>query len=622
MTDPITDPMPEPTQYDKALMLRAMQELPHPVEIEAEANLEVEILKAVLNARYLKKDLAYLARLHKLPFDEIEAIAKKLAKQQGIDLAHREYAGMLAQVRAIEKGEDPGYRTWQMQELARQYRRSVRDLLECYHKAIAGLEPLTPLTLDQLRAEAAKQLDWVVRGWIPEATTILLHAHGGTGKSLFAYNLLAAVATGNPWNGYPVKQGRVLALQLEEPSHVTAERLETLGVEGAPITIEKNWSAEKMGQLEAYLRAQKEAGDPVVFMLVDSVTAMNRNSAVQEKDSAYAAPVRELTAIADRYGTAILIIHHSSKEGSSRGTTDIHDGVNEVWALSATDERTGDRLLRVLKMRAGREPGRYKFDFDSDSYEFHYKGREGEAEGEAVTNETRILLWLSDDSRRGRPHEPAEVAQQLGIPRESARRVLGELYSKKQLSRKRRSGRGGGFAYLAPALPQTSPAPNLGTWETKKEVSQVPDLFSNEIPAVNTDEPGNLGSKNQKILEIERERERGEKTNFPKNVSQVPRFAQNPCPDSVSNLGENLGDPSSESPKFEVSQVAIADPPIVPGQKVSLFLKDRWQKGGVVKRVENASFYSNVSKKLQTRVAIQFKGKSMNCAIDELRAED
>lgn len=164
----------------------------------------------------------------------------------------------------------------------------------------------------------------------------------------------------------------------------------------APLAIQTEWQVEQMAALETHIETTKP-----VFVIVDSLTAINRSCIFSENDTEYARPILQLAAIANKHHCTILIIHHSNADGNSRGTRAIHNSVSEVWGLSVGDG--SNRLLRVQKTRLGRPPGRYKFSFDESDFSFRYLGEDlGEATDLdlAATQEERVRLWLSSEERR------------------------------------------------------------------------------------------------------------------------------------------------------------------------------------------------------------------------------
>ena len=429
----------------------AMLEPPNFTQKQGETDLEAQILRAIVTSKYPKKDLVQIARRYDTSIDEVELIAKKLAKERGLDLEQVEFAAMLRQVKEIEGIVDAGFREWKLQSAAKQYRRTRRELMEAYNKALIHQSAIVPLNLSELKKISAQSTDWTVQGWFPAGSVVLLHGHGGTAKTLMLYGVGAAISKGEPWNDYPTKQGEVLLLQSDEPTHVTQERLEMMGItDDDPFRIFPGWQVEKMPQLEEYLHNRAEAGSPVRFLIVDSNTSVNRNTLISENDVEYARPVLQLADLAQRFGTTIVIVHHSNSNGDARGTKAIHNSVSEVWALSIANESTGERLLRVQKNRLGRPPGRYSFDFDAETYAFTYKGEEGDYGAETATNEKRIELWMNEDSQKGVPYAVEEISHHLSIPRDSVRRALYELWSKGIVLRKKKDhGDGKGFLYHA-----------------------------------------------------------------------------------------------------------------------------------------------------------------------------
>ena len=410
-------------------------------EIEAQARIALEesILEAA-TSRHPEARLAQVAKSFEIPLDVAKSIAFDLMRTRlNVDPEEKEFQRMVHLVKAAEKIQDAGYREWRLQCIARSFKRSKKELMEAYNKALIHQAPIKPLKLSELKAIANTSVKWLVQGWIPLGVAMLFHAFGGTGKTLFMYQIAACIAKGKPWNEYPVEQGHVLVLQSDEPAHVTHERLETLGITDTdPLDVFPNWQVEAMPQLEAFLQAQQDAGKPVRFVLIDSATSCNRNTMISENDVEYARPVLQLAALAEKFGFTCVVIHHSNAMGEARGTKALHNSVSEVWAMSVANEMSGERLLRVQKNRVGRPPGRYKFDFDPATYEFTFTGEEGEREGESATNEKQIELWLQEESHRGIPYESEEIAHELRLSKSVARRALYELWSKGVIRREKR----------------------------------------------------------------------------------------------------------------------------------------------------------------------------------------
>lgn len=503
----------DPRQNDRGKMFdQIMRAGPSDMDLKAEQDLEYWVLQTLVHSTYKRKDYALIARTYGTTTEEIEIIAKRLSKEFGLDLDKNEFNAMVKQVQAIEAVADAGLREWKLQAVARHFKRSKRELLEAYNKALVNQAPIAPMKMSDLRAACTVAVSWTVQGWMPKGVSVLLHATGGTGKTLFLYEIAAAIAKGQPWNDYPTEQGPVLILQSDEPNPVIESRLATLEVDDdLPFTVYRDWQVEGMAQLEAYLRQETEQNRPVRFIVVDSITSTNKKTSISENDVEFARPVLQLAELAERFHCTIAIVHHSNANGDSRGTKAIHNAVSEVWAMSIADERTGDRLLRIQKNRLGRPPGRYRFTFDPIGNTFTFKGEEGE-EDAAATNEKRIELWMNEILHRSVPYDPEEIAYHLAIPKDSVRKALSELWSKGLIMRTRRKGRGGGYLYYTgELLIENEP-------DRSKSADQVRDQVCIPDSDCDTGELGNLIGKNAKNSTIENE----------KVGDQAPKFPSSP----------------------------------------------------------------------------------------------
>ena len=190
---------------------------------------------------------------------------------------------------------------------------------------------------------------WAVPDLLPEGLAIL----GGKpkmGKSWFALNLGIAVATGGVALGsIRTEAGDVLYLALEDTERRLQGRLrDVLGDSPAPasLTFSCTWLRVDEGgleELELWLRTHPAARLVIVDTLAKVRPPRGRNDTLYESDYA---SISGLKALADRYGVAILVIHHLRKQ----------DSADPVDAISGTLGLAGaaDAIL-VL----GRERGKH-----------------------------------------------------------------------------------------------------------------------------------------------------------------------------------------------------------------------------------------------------------------------
>lgn len=179
------------------------------MEEEARLHLEEEIFRAVTTSPHPRLEIAKIARWNGVSPEVMEQTAQSVIKRRtGQDLEQIEFHQVVKAVRRLELEEpDQGMREWKLQALARRLRRTPRQIMDAYNKALCTQKPVKPLSIKEFREMAARETQWLIQGWIPQGSCVLLHAEGGTGKTLFTYEIVESVLCGTPWNGYQTQQG-------------------------------------------------------------------------------------------------------------------------------------------------------------------------------------------------------------------------------------------------------------------------------------------------------------------------------------------------------------------------------------------------------------------------------
>ena len=229
-----------------------------------------DTLGVLVSAKYKDAALAQVAAAHMLPIEIVRAIANDLLQTAtGENLEDEEFNAAINQVKWIEENiQDEGLRLWKLQALARRYRRTCTQLQEAYTKALINQKPVEPVSIREFRAQNRGRMKWLIPGWIPASTTLLIHGDGGAGKTLFTYQIFEAVVSTGIWNGYPVEVGPALLVQTDEPGLVTAERMD--------IQIEEVASQEERVRL--WLYEDNRFGLPWSAMEVSEFLAIPQNT--------------------------------------------------------------------------------------------------------------------------------------------------------------------------------------------------------------------------------------------------------------------------------------------------------------------------------------------------------
>jgi hypothetical protein len=553
----------------------------HVLDIQARLHVQDDIYEAA-KSRQPEIKFAEISRRWGIPIDTIKALAFDLVKDRlGIDAEEVEYQHIVKEVKALESLVDAGFRELKLERLARKHKLNRPAMMSIYHKSLINQAPFNAYTVDELDSLTTTNREWLVNGWIPQGVVLLLHAFGGVGKSLLAYELVECIAKGLPWNGYPVPQGQVLILQSDEPVVVTRDRMGIRGLTSKdPVRIVPGWQVEQMARLESYLQEAQDKGQPIKLCMVDSVTAINRNTLISENDTEYARFMLQMSDLGNRYNCTFIVVHHSNSNGESRGTKALYNSASEVWGLLIEDEQRGDRVLRVQKTRMGRPPGRYKFEFDEETFSFTYLGKEGEemAQEEVMHTEKRVELWLMEDEHRGIPYAVEELANYIGINRHTIRKVLQEMWAKGLLLRKKSSR---AYLYYVGEL--------IATDRTDREVidlDHLGDHFANPETTGNTAPTDQLIAKNtpEKLLRMSKTRDQLITSSEESTVNPELQAVEYPQ--------------RSDRPTDRPTDREVIDPLIIENEVIA----DHFvQIGNVVSIKTNAIWYRNGSDKPPTR---------------------
>jgi hypothetical protein len=338
------------------------------------------------------------------------------------------FSQMCAQFDEINAIECPGERKWMLYKLAREHKVSVAQIMDAYEAALTNQPTFDGVGVKDLLTKTPERFDWLVAALMPMATTALLYAEAGTGKTLLVNSIIKAVASGQDWNGYPTKQGKVLYIQTDEPEVNTAHNLKEAGFESVPnenLTIYFKWQFSQMSQLREKIEQEQPK-----LVVIDSLTSCNRNTAVEEKNVEYARTLYELRDIAMETGCAVIVLHHENKNGQVRGTTAIKANVSEVWHLKSCDKLSSThRLLEIEKSRAGCN-GTRQLQLDTydlswqDQGEYEPNSKEGQTS--SLSTGAKLLGFLKE--RPGVIFEPSELAQEFGKSRDAIRKALARLH--------------------------------------------------------------------------------------------------------------------------------------------------------------------------------------------------
>ncbi len=344
-----------------------------------------------------------------------------------------EFDEVYEEIDGVRQIPDPGEQEWKMQSLAKKLNRTVPQLKKVYDSAIANQPPFELIDAHQLLEKSPDRFDWLVAGLLPMATTALLYAEGGVGKTLLLNDIMKAVTCGLRWNSFPTQRGPVLLIQTDEPEVVTAQNLKIAGFQEllppGQLLISTSWQFSQVQQLRERIIIHQP-----VLVVIDSLTSSSRTAAEKENDVEYGRCLYALRDMAMEFGCAIIVVHHANKVGDVRGSTAIKANVSEVWHLTRNKELTPtQRLLEIEKSRSGCS-GTYQLELNIDDYSWLHQGdydssipndNEGNLPPSAPLK-ARILNFLEEHP--GITYEPEELTAEFGANRDAVRKTLERLW--------------------------------------------------------------------------------------------------------------------------------------------------------------------------------------------------
>ena len=297
---------------------------------------------------------------------------------------------------------------------------------------------------------------WIIPGLLPEGLT-LLAGRPKTGKSMLVLDIALAVATGGKALGsLPVEEGgEVVYIALEEGLKRLGQRLKALlgddGEKPETLLFADKWPPLERGGL-AELERLFLARPQIKLVVIDPVGRLRYPP--KPGSDVYALDVQilgKLQTLAQRYGKAILAVHHTRKAPAPEsdpflallGSTGWTGSADIIWLLRRPrKERRAELLI------AGRdiEDKGYALEWDDLLSRWLLLG---DADEFFATEEQRKIIEYLQEA--GEPCSPKEIAEGLGKSVGAVKNLLARLV---EAGKVERVGRG---KYRAKAPEATSP---------------------------------------------------------------------------------------------------------------------------------------------------------------------
>ncbi len=384
----------------------------------------------------LGEEIRYLAVSGEYEYDELMAILTKktseiilnpgnLIREQEQQAKHKKILDQLTEI--FTTIPNPSFRFFKLKELAQCYGYSTSFLEQLYLKSLTG-ECSKLLTYEELKELGGAEVrEWLLQGLVPKASTILLTADGGVGKTKLVYRIAKYLIEGKDFGDFTATGKRkILYYQGDESPGDMVQALGQMGYNDPAINknvkVRFGWSCENMPTLIEDIQNFKPD-----FVMIDSLSTANKFSIYKENDMEYCRPLLEIAGLATKHGVTFLIVHHTNKDGGVRGSTSIRNAVSEVWNLRGDTSQQAlpnDRILEIDKSRSRSCKVKYRLFFDDESLNFEYIGQDNEDKTEAPFKAS-ILEFLKESPNVRFTSE--EIVAQIGGSSSYARKILGRM---------------------------------------------------------------------------------------------------------------------------------------------------------------------------------------------------
>ena len=288
---------------------------------------------------------------------------------------------------------------------------------------------LETMSLRELQTAVYPPLRFAVDGLIPEGLSVLAGA-SKSGKSWMVFDLILCVAEGQPFLGRNTTKTRCLYLALEDGNRRLQDRMKKILKERvAPDSVDFAIEALSLKeglliQLDDYMEKHPQTGVIVIDALqcVRDIPAGNLNAyAVDYRD------LRQLKAIADKWKTALLLVHHVRKSKDPNdpfkdvsGST----GITGVADTSLVLEKENRKSCHAVMHITGRDVETFSdvLVFDKATCRWNYIGDADELEeqrerqsyeSDPIVKVIRTLLDREPDGWSGTAAELLDTGRTL-----------------------------------------------------------------------------------------------------------------------------------------------------------------------------------------------------------------
>lgn len=226
-----------------------------------------------------------------------------------------------------------------------------------------------PMWLSELQEKDFPDQEWLVEGIIPAKAITVIYGHGGVYKTRLTMDMIISAAAEKLWlDKFMTKKIKALFVDEENTEELLWRQFEQLEApSGLPIGI---YTMEDIVISDEYLNAilQKCKTHSIDVVVFDPLAYIINGA--NENDAAVMAMLLKKFQILTKEGVAVILLHHSNKSDSFRGSSAILGAVGSMIHIKLDDNVL---TLAQDKSRHGIKFSPFKVNVETSDDEEHIK---------------------------------------------------------------------------------------------------------------------------------------------------------------------------------------------------------------------------------------------------------
>lgn len=255
------------------------------------------------------------------------------------------------------------------------------DSISAFEETYKQFGKMRVMTMPELMETRFPLRPAVIEGLLP-AGTYLLAGAPKIGKSFLVLQMAYQVSMGEPFLGFPSQQGTVLYLALEDTYERLQKRLSQMTDSDSPklklSVISETLEEDLTERLRLFLLHEADT----VLIVIDTLQRIRGKTPDSGSYAADYETVEKLKEISDLYGIALLVVHHTRKEGAEdvfntiSGTNGLMGAADGALILYKDKRTTSNAVLEVV----GRDQKQLRLHLRFDAAHLRWELVEAETE--------------------------------------------------------------------------------------------------------------------------------------------------------------------------------------------------------------------------------------------------